>query len=329
MNKLHLFILLLLTISCNSQVELSKEEIVETAQLYTRQFYSNDLQTLHPLIHEKSFTLQHLKDFRILVENELGHEIAVYDEIYEDRIWKDKVYHGYVRYSEFSRADRPVKTVFAFDSRKVIYRFEVVLIPDHAYSRFENYQTKTRISLPFEGEWLVASGGRSSMYNHHTISVDQRYACDFIIEKNDISYANSGRKNEDYHCFNQRVLSPGAGTIVDVVNHIAENKIGQMPPETSGNRVIIDHHNGEYSILSHFKKGSVVVSPGEEVKSGQYLGLCGNSGRSFGPHIHFHMQNSPVMYEGEGLPIRFTSFYSDNSFIDSGELEYGRKVRNH
>jgi len=86
------------------------------------------------------------------------------------------------------------------------------------------------------------------------------------------------------------VLAPAAGVVVNVVNDFTENHIGDLPPEKPGNLIIIDHLNGEYSVLAHMKKSSISVSEGDTVRSGQMIGLCGNNGYSFGPHIHFHMQ---------------------------------------
>ena len=76
-----------------------------------------------------------------------------------------------------------------------------------------------------------------------------------------------------------------------------------------------------------FKHGSIVVNVGDTIKSGQYLGLCGNSGHSSEPHLHYHMQNSPTIFEGEGLPIQFESYYSNDLFIEKGEPEYAEFLR--
>lgn len=317
---------LLLILACYSEDPLSKEEIIHTASSYNRQFYTNELDSLHPHFFEKSFTLRDLEEFRAKVDRELGTEISVYDEIYEDKLWKNKRYHGYVRYSKFTHAERPVRTIFGFDDEKTIYRFEVIAIPEAAYSRFEDYRPKTDLRLPFEGEWAVASGGRSGMYNHHVVASDQRFACDFFIRRNGKSYEGSGFNNSNYYCFNQKIYAPGDGIVVDVINHVAENRIGVMPPEISGNRVIIDHINGEYSVMAHFRQGSIVVKKGDIVKSGQYLGRCGNSGYSFEPHLHYHLQNSPVMFQGEGYPIRFKSYYCNGKYVEDGEPGYNEKL---
>ena len=120
-----------------------------------------------------------------------------------------------------------------------------MVVPKAASSKYEQYITKTDIKFPFADEWFIASGGRSGMHNHHTVAVDQRFAYDFMIKKNGSYHKNPGRKNEDYHSYNQKVIAPGKGVVIDVINAIAENSIGVMPPKNSGNRVIIDYLNRE------------------------------------------------------------------------------------
>lgn len=64
------------------------------------------------------------------------------------------------------------------------------------------------------------------------------------------------------------------------------------------------------------------------MSAGQYLGLCGNSGLSYAPHIHYHLQNSATIFTGDGLPIQFISFNSDEKYIEKGEMEFGTFVKN-
>ena len=68
---------------------------------------------------------------------------------------------------------------------------------------------------------------------------------------------------------------------------------------------MIEHRENEVSVLCHFQPGSVQVKVGDRVKSGQPLGKCGNSGNSSEPHIHYHLQHSPILQDGLGIKVVF------------------------
>ncbi|MBQ8703248.1 MAG: peptidoglycan DD-metalloendopeptidase family protein [Bacteroidales bacterium] len=55
-----------------------------------------------------------------------------------------------------------------------------------------------------------------------------------------------------------------------------------------GNLVILHHANGLETYYAHMSKR--LVSAGDQVKSGDIIGLCGNTGRSFGSHLHFEVR---------------------------------------
>ena len=55
-----------------------------------------------------------------------------------------------------------------------------------------------------------------------------------------------------------------------------------------GELVIIHHSNGLETYYAHMSKRHVVA--GQQVKSGEIIGLCGNTGRSRGSHLHFEIR---------------------------------------
>lgn len=67
-----------------------------------------------------------------------------------------------------------------------------------------------------------------------------------------------------------------------------------VPPFSAlgGNYVILKC--GElYPLYAHLKNGSVCVRPGDLVRSGDHLGVVGNSGSSLQPHLHFQVMTTP------------------------------------
>jgi murein DD-endopeptidase MepM/ murein hydrolase activator NlpD len=55
-----------------------------------------------------------------------------------------------------------------------------------------------------------------------------------------------------------------------------------------GNYVVIRHYNGLETIYAHLSKQ--LVEENQEVKAGEVIGLGGNTGRSYGSHLHFEMR---------------------------------------
>lgn len=74
-----------------------------------------------------------------------------------------------------------------------------------------------------------------------------------------------------------------------------------------GNYVQIKHANNMYTLYAHLEKG-LKVKRGQIVKKGQVLGREGNSGMSFGAHLHFEVRNKdnyvidPTPYIDADLP---------------------------
>jgi murein DD-endopeptidase MepM/ murein hydrolase activator NlpD len=165
----------------------------------------------------------------------------------------------------------------------------------------------TSFQLPFEGQWLVFWGGDTRELNRHHDSPQERFAFDFlVVDEAGRSFQNDGKDNEDYYAFGQPVLAPADGVVTDVITGVRDNTPGSMNPSfAAGNTVILRHREHEVSVLCHFQQGGIQVKRGERVKQGQVLGFCGNSGMSSEPHIHFHVQNTPITQDATGLRCTF------------------------
>jgi murein DD-endopeptidase MepM/ murein hydrolase activator NlpD len=75
---------------------------------------------------------------------------------------------------------------------------------------------------------------------------------------------------------------------------------------TAGNHVMLDC-NGVHVVLAHLKRGTVGVTAGEQIATGDVIGAVGNSGGTSEPHLHIHAQRpgppgAPM--GGDPLPIR-------------------------
>jgi len=94
--------------------------------------------------------------------------------------------------------------------------------------------------------------------------------------------------------------------VTDVIDGVRDNVPGSMNPYSAlGNAVFIQHREREVSVLAHLKRSSIRVKVGDRVERGQVIGLCGNSGNSSEPHLHYHLQNTPVIQDGTGIKCYF------------------------
>jgi murein DD-endopeptidase MepM/ murein hydrolase activator NlpD len=136
---------------------------------------------------------------------------------------------------------------------------------------------------------------------------NQRYALDLLgVGPDGKTHQRDGKLNEDYYAFGREVLAPADGIITEVIEGVRDNVPGSLNPYSGvGNCVIIQHRDDEVSVLAHFKLGTIKVKSGNQVKRGQLLGLCGNSGNSSEPHIHYHLQHTAVLQDGVGIKCHF------------------------
>ena len=197
------------------------------------------------------------------------------------------------------------------------------------------YAGKTALILPLRGKVFVWEG--HDFYAHHQrvplgdpkvqalgITANSNdFASDFIyVDGQGREYHDDARNLENWYGYGKPVYAPGAGIVLATANDIPENwfedakatKIGH-PKLTEGadakgigNFVLIDHQNGEYSLLVHMKSGSVLVRPGDKVRPGQVVGRIGFAGDSIFPHLHYSLMDGPEVFKAWGLPAYFSHF---------------------
>jgi hypothetical protein len=211
------------------------------------------------------------------------------------------------------------------------------------------YRTKTNLILPVVGHILVAEG--HDYYAHHrrvdltnpvvaqlgVTTNPTRYGYDFVlVDDSGEASRNDGKRDEDWLGFGTPILAPAGGIVKEVRNTVDDNILGQKMFDFRlvfedikafyGNYIIIDHQNGEFSLLLHLKKGSVGVRAGDHVKQGQSIARMGISGDSDYVHLHYQLQNA-IEINNESLPSYFSSFRwwrgKTFSLVKSGAMETG------
>lgn len=256
--------------------------------------------------------------------SDLGTEEAVLSE----RVEKQAGHNVFTRLSRWTDAPALIELVIAFDDAEHIAGFFVRPQPVAADSPYLNYETKAQMRLPVEGEWYVYWGGRGIEDNYHAVDRGQRFALDLLVLKDGESHDGEPNNLESYHCWDRPILAPAGGVVGGVVDGLPDQAIGSTDPgNPAGNHVVIDFGDDEYGFLAHLRQNSVRVAKGDHVVPGQEIGRCGNSGNTSEPHLHFHLQTSPSLGQGEGLPLQFTDYRANGVAIHRGEPTKGEVIQ--
>jgi urea transporter/murein DD-endopeptidase MepM/ murein hydrolase activator NlpD len=158
--------------------------------------------------------------------------------------------------------------------------------------RFQYFRPRS-IGLPVFGKWKVSQG-----YDGHiTHRGEWKDAFDLVITDGDgKTYDREGVLPEHYYCYDKPIIAPADGEVVEIMNDVEDNKIGEVDLKNNwGNSIVIKHDDHIYSQVSHLKLDSFRVKKGDHVKKGDLLARCGNSGRSPEPHLHFQVQSTPFV----------------------------------
>lgn len=93
-----------------------------------------------------------------------------------------------------------------------------------------------------------------------------------------------------------------------------------------GNYVKIKHDNGMFTMYGHIKYNTVQVKVNQKVRKGDVIGYMGNTGHSFGAHLHFEVRNEkdvridPTPYIDSDLPNKWVT--------GKYKLLYSKAIRN-
>ncbi|MBE1459798.1 hypothetical protein H4W79_004012 [Nocardiopsis terrae] len=185
------------------------------------------------------------------------------------------------------------------------------------------------VAPPVHGRWSALNSPADRVPSHGTRELGQAYAIDVVAEPADGERPGAGwwppmRPNSDFPAFGQPLYAVADATVVAVSDsqrdHLSRNSYPALvylvfegiirmfggARRIVGNHVILDLGEGVHAVYAHLRRGSAEVAAGDRVTTGQRIGLCGNSGNSSEPHLHFHLMDHPDLSLAHGIPFTWT-----------------------
>ncbi len=117
-----------------------------------------------------------------------------------------------------------------------------------------------------------------------TIKLTEPTDCGFVIPFNGNVTSEFGWRHRRPHYGTDIDLETGDTVVAAFDGMVRIAKLNR----SYGNVVIIRHSNGLETVYAHLSK--ILVEPGQKIEAGKTLGLGGNTGHSFGAHLHFEMR---------------------------------------
>lgn len=101
------------------------------------------------------------------------------------------------------------------------------------------------------------------------------------------------------------VLAARAGTVMQVESDFDKAGLDLEKYGGRANYVRVLHDDGTMALYAHLREEGVLVRVGQRVRTGQRIGLSGNTGFTSGPHLHFAVQVNRGM-KLVSIPFRMT-----------------------
>jgi len=181
------------------------------------------------------------------------------------------------------------------------------------------------VATPLRGDgWLSANACCDPTLNHRstllaangTFVTPEIFAVDYIRLVDGRFYVGDGTQNAYWFGFGAPIRAATGGRVVSVRNDMPEvpplsaleNPTVTKPSDFGGNGVVVKVRPGQFAHYYHMQTGSVRVEVGQRVRTGQKLGLLGNTGNTSGAHLHFGFTDGRNALTTNSLPFEIDRF---------------------
>lgn len=198
------------------------------------------------------------------------------------------------------------------------------------------------LAYPFAGRWLTQSSPADRVPSHGTTRFAASYAIDFVPVDGagrtaPISFTTLVRPEpaDRFPGFGRTLLAPVGGLVVAAHDAEPDHRSYRGLPSLgyaatqrrraaagwvglAGNHVMIET-GGVVVAVCHLKQGSLAVRLGQQVRVGDEVGRCGNSGNSTEPHVHLQAIDRRDVERARAVPVTFGGELPRNGeVVDAG-----------
>ncbi|GMU36392.1 MAG: M23 family metallopeptidase [Phycisphaerae bacterium] len=131
------------------------------------------------------------------------------------------------------------------------------------------------------------------------------------------AYTHGSETAWDFHLpWGTEVLAAADGVVVEFEEGIPRNEPGRPPREGPANFVMLEHGDGWFTRYVHLDTDGVFVEIGQAVRRGERVGVTGDTGLTFDPHLHFETRGA----EGEPLVLGFAESLRRDGAAEEGDV---------
>jgi murein DD-endopeptidase MepM/ murein hydrolase activator NlpD len=189
--------------------------------------------------------------------------------------------------------------------------YHTVADGDTLESIAEQYKAKVEDIIEHEGNYLtepftitvgqklIVPGGSKPYKVRHVVAWSGDIPAGAERGTGIFGWPMSGYITQRYHEYHPAVdIAAPEGTPIKAADSGYVAVVGRSD-YGYGRYVLIDHGNGYQTLYGHFSV--IFVKIGQSVGKGQTIGLCGSTGKSTGPHVHFEIKlngvrRNPMIY---------------------------------
>ena len=195
------------------------------------------------------------------------------------------------------------------------------------------------IASPLRGSgWATPNGCCADPTSRHrnlvlsangTYVTPELFAVDWAQVVNRSFFRGDGKQLSDYPDFGAPIYAVANGTVISTINDRPEvspfapesgNPTVRTPRDFSGNEVVERIGPGLYAAYEHLQTGSIMVRPGQHLRTGQPIARLGNTGNTTFPHLHFGIQDGPDVLTSNALPFEIDRFTLEGNLTPATTL---------